>query len=94
MTLAQAFTTLAVPDHRLMRRVNRWRAPRWVRWWMLLATRAGDGWLWALIGLAILFSTDPLRFRAVEAAACAISGRHPDLPQDQTHVLPNPPTRY
>lgn len=73
MTFAQAFTTLAVPDHRLMRRVNRWSAPRWVRWWMLLATRAGDGWLWALIGLAILFSTDPLKFRALEAAAGAIS---------------------
>ena len=74
MTLSRA---LAVPDHNLMRRVNRWRAPRWVRWWMLLATRAGDGWLWGAIGIALLMSTDPLRFRAIESAACAVTkGRH------------------
>ena len=72
MTLARAKSTLAAPDLNLMRRVNRWRAPRWVRWWMLLATRAGDGWLWALIGIALLFSSDALRFRAVEAAGCAV----------------------
>jgi len=56
-----------------MRRVNRWRAPRWVRWWMLLATRAGDGWLWGAIGIALLVSTDPMRFRAVESASCAVA---------------------
>ncbi len=33
-------------DHRLMRRMNRWRAPRWIRYWMIAATRMGDGWLW------------------------------------------------
>jgi len=70
MTLSRA---LAAPDHNLMRRVNRWRAPRWVRWWMLLATRAGDGWLWGAIGIALLMSTDPLRFRAVESAGCAVA---------------------
>jgi hypothetical protein len=43
MTLARAKQTLFAPDYGLMRRVNRWRAPRWIRWWMLLATRAGDG---------------------------------------------------
>src|SRR6266568_371932 len=31
-------------DHRLMRRMNRWRAPRWIRIWMIAATRMGDGW--------------------------------------------------
>jgi undecaprenyl-diphosphatase len=57
-----------------MRRLNRWRAPRWFRWWMLLATRAGDGWLWGLIGIALLFaSSDPIRFRAIEAAGCAVA---------------------
>ena len=65
--------TLSVPDYRLMRRVNRWRAPRWVRWWMLFATRAGDGWLWAAIGIALLLSGDPQRFHAVEAGACAVA---------------------
>ena len=42
-------------DHRLMRRLNSWRAPRWVRLWMIYATRGGDGWLWYFTGLLILF---------------------------------------
>ena len=73
MTFANAGRTLSAPDYNLMRRVNRWRAPRWFRWWMLLATRAGDGWLWGLVGIVLLFaSSDTLRFRALEAAACAV----------------------
>jgi undecaprenyl-diphosphatase len=73
VTLARAKSTLSAPDVNLMHRLNRWRPPRWVRWWMLLATRAGDGWLWGLIGLAVLFSPDAMRFRAIEAAACAVA---------------------
>lgn len=75
MTLSRARTlaTLSEPDYNLMRRVNRWRAPRWFRWWMLLATRAGDGWLWALIGIAILFAGDAMRFRAIETAGFAVA---------------------
>jgi len=73
MTLARAKSTLSAPDHSLMRRVNRWRAPRWFRTWMMLATKAGDGWLWALIGIAVLLSPAPTRFRAVESAACAVA---------------------
>jgi undecaprenyl-diphosphatase len=73
MTLARAKSTLSAPDINLMRRCNRWRAPRWFRWWMLLATRAGDGWLWGLIGIAVLLSPDAFRFRAIEAAACAVT---------------------
>ena len=46
--------TLEAGDHRLMRRVNRWRPPRWVRLWMLYATRCGDGWLWYPLGFLIL----------------------------------------
>jgi len=41
-------------DHRLMRRVNRWPAPRWIRLWALCATRGGDGWLW--YGIAIFLT--------------------------------------
>jgi peptide/nickel transport system permease protein len=37
-----------------MRRVNNWRAPRWIRLWMICATRGGDGWLWYAMGFAIL----------------------------------------
>ncbi|HWF07347.1 MAG TPA: phosphatase PAP2 family protein [Bryobacteraceae bacterium] len=73
MTLSRAKSTLSAPDMNVMRRLNRWRAPRWVRWWMLLATRAGDGWLWGLIGIALLLSPDAMRFRAIEAAACAVA---------------------
>ena len=64
---------LAIPDHKLMRRMNRWTPPRWVRWWMLGATRAGDGWLWALVALVVLLSPDTFRFRAVDAAAAAVT---------------------
>lgn len=41
-----ALSRIVVQDHRLMRRLNRWSAPRWVRVWMIWATRGGDGWLW------------------------------------------------
>jgi undecaprenyl-diphosphatase len=72
MTLSRARATLSQPDFHVMRRLNRWRAPRWFRWWMLLATRAGDGWLWGAVGIAVLFSAASNRFRALEAAAAAI----------------------
>ncbi len=41
-------------DHRVMRRLNSWRAPRWIRYWMLTATRMGDGWLWYSLGALLL----------------------------------------
>jgi undecaprenyl-diphosphatase len=72
MTLTRAKATLSAPDHGLMRRLNRWRAPRWVRMWMLFATRAGDGWLWGAIGIALLLSGDPERFQAVAAGSLAV----------------------
>src|SRR5258707_7232079 len=55
-------------DHRLMRRLNRWRAPRWIRIWMLAATRMGDGWIWYGLGLMLLAYGGPQRFSAVGAA--------------------------
>jgi undecaprenyl-diphosphatase len=62
-------------DHRLMRRMNGWRPPRWVRYWMLLATRLGDGWLWYSLGIMLLIWGGPQRFAAVGAAgAAAIAG--------------------
>ena len=73
MTRARAWTALSTSDHKLMRRVNSWRPPRWVRWWMLLATRAGDGWLWVVVGIVVLCaSSDAIRFRAIAAAGCAV----------------------
>ena len=55
-------------DRRLMRRVNRWRPPRWIRLWMILATRAGDGWLWYALGVLVLAFGGPSRYAAVAAA--------------------------
>lgn len=58
-------------DQNLMRRVNQWPAPLWVRVWMLSATRAGDGWLWYAMGFVILLFGGEERFRAVGAALLA-----------------------
>jgi undecaprenyl-diphosphatase len=58
-------------DQRLMRRVNRWHAPRWIRVWMICATRGGDGWLWYTLGLVILLFGDGDRFVAVGTALLA-----------------------
>jgi undecaprenyl-diphosphatase len=62
---------IAQRDHRLMARVNNWRAPRWVRVWCLCATRGGDGWLWYAMSLAILIFGGPQRFVAVVSALLA-----------------------
>ena len=71
MTLAATLTFISDRDHTLMRRVHRWHAPRWIRVWMLAATRGGDGWLWCAIGMAILLAGGGRRFLAVGAAALA-----------------------
>jgi undecaprenyl-diphosphatase len=55
----------------LMRRMNRWRAPRWVRFWMIAATRMGDGWLWYGLGAILLVFGGAERFAAVSAAGAA-----------------------
>jgi undecaprenyl-diphosphatase len=62
---------IATRDLDLMRRIHRWRAPRWVRVWMLCATRGGDGWLWYAMGLVILLFGGPLRLLAVASAGLA-----------------------
>ena len=58
-------------DQRLMRRMNRWRAPRWVRIWMIGATRLGDGWIWYGLGILLFIYGGPQRFSAVCAAGSA-----------------------
>jgi len=58
-------------DHGLMRKLNRWRAPRWIRYWMIAATRMGDGWLWYALGIILLLWGGPQRFSAVGAAGSA-----------------------
>jgi len=56
-----------------MRRVNGWKPPRWMRLWMLAATRGGDGWLWYAIGIVIALVGGTNRFRALGAAVVAVS---------------------
>ena len=65
------FTYIASRDHRLMQKVNSWRAPRWIRVWMICATRGGDGWLWYAMGLIVLLFGGAHRFEAVGAAAAS-----------------------
>jgi undecaprenyl-diphosphatase len=71
MTVAPMLTFIAQRDHRLMHRINRWYAPRWVRVWMICATRGGDGWLWYALGFVLLLFGGPERFAAVGSAAFA-----------------------
>src|SRR5580693_1621299 len=58
-------------DHRLMRRVNRWPAPRWLRIWMMAATRGGDGWLWYASGAFVAIFGGAERFLAILTASLA-----------------------
>jgi undecaprenyl-diphosphatase len=77
MKTATAFATHLVRavesgDHRAMLRLNHWRAPRWIRAWMVCATRGGDGWLWYTLGAFILVFGGQARFLAAAAAALAV----------------------
>src|ERR1700747_1251213 len=72
MTVArQVWGFIERRDHRVMRRVNRWRARRWIRYWMIAATRLGDGWLWYLLGGLLLAVGGTQRYAAVGAAGSA-----------------------
>jgi undecaprenyl-diphosphatase len=72
MTVAKAvWEQIQSNDYRLMRRVHRWRAPRWFRILMILATRGGDGWLWYALGLILLAYGGAQRYLAIAAAGSA-----------------------
>jgi undecaprenyl-diphosphatase len=58
-------------DHRLMRKVHRWRAPRWFRILMITMTRGGDGWLWYGIGIILALFGGDQRFLAIGAGTAA-----------------------
>jgi undecaprenyl-diphosphatase len=58
-------------DHRLMLRLQHWHAPRWIRVWMVCATRFGDGWFWYALGLCLLRYGGPQRWNAMAAATLA-----------------------
>jgi undecaprenyl-diphosphatase len=72
MTVSKAvWNQIESNDHRLMRRVHRWRAPRWFRILMIIATRGGDGWLWYVLGGILLVYGGEHRFAAIGAGATA-----------------------
>jgi undecaprenyl-diphosphatase len=74
MTVARAvWGYIEARDHRLMRRVHRWRAPKWIRVWMMLATRCGDGWIWYLLGAILLLFGGRQRFLALGSGAVAVA---------------------
>ncbi len=62
---------IANRDYQLMRKVNKWPAPKWIRMWAVVASRAGDGWLWYLTGLAVLLFGGEMRLTAIAAAGSA-----------------------
>jgi undecaprenyl-diphosphatase len=62
---------IATRDHKLMRKVNKWPAPRWIRLWAIVATRAGDGWLWYLTGLSVLLFGGDAGLTAIACAGSA-----------------------
>ena len=59
-------------DRKVMRRVNRWAPPLWVRHWMVFASRAGDGWGWVLFGFFVLLWGGDKRFAALEAGLISV----------------------
>lgn len=72
-TFSSAYGLVLTTDQRIMRRLHRWRAPRWLQWWMIAATLGGDGWLWGAYAALILMVGGPGRFEAVVSAACAVA---------------------
>ena len=65
------FSAISTRDHKLMRRINQWSAPQWVRLWMIWATRLGDGWLWSMMGLIIWIFGGHDRYAALGASGIA-----------------------
>ena len=75
MTVTKAvWNQIQSNDHRLMRRVHSWRAPRWFRILMITSTRGGDGWLWYALGIIFLLFGGPHRF-ATQIGAGASAAR-------------------
>jgi undecaprenyl-diphosphatase len=61
-------------DDRVSGRVVAWRPPRWVRLWMLWASKLGDGWLWLALALALAASGERgLKVLAGAAVSLAVA---------------------
>ena len=72
VSLVKSIHWVETGDQRLMRRINRWRPPRWLRLWMIVATRGGDGWLWYALGTVVALFGGSERFLALGAAGVAV----------------------
>src|SRR5258707_14217412 len=59
-------------DFRLSDRLLDWTPPRWFRFWMLWATRLGDGWLW--LSAAVVLAAGGSECQRVLAAAAGSAG--------------------
>lgn len=61
-------------DLRVSGRLRAWKPPRWLRIWMVTATRLGDGWAWlAIAGLLAAGGGPHHRALAVGAAAASVA---------------------
>jgi undecaprenyl-diphosphatase len=61
-------------DFRISGRLLEWRPPRWFRVFMISSTRAGDGWLWVAVGLALAAGgSDGHRVLAAAAVAAGLA---------------------
>lgn len=67
-------TYLDTSDRRVSDRFADWSPPRWFRFWMVSATRLGDGWLWAFIALVLLATADYGVLAAASLACSAANG--------------------
>jgi undecaprenyl-diphosphatase len=67
------FRLIVTGDRILMRRINQWLAPNWIRNWMVAASRGGDGWLWSAVGLVVLCFGGERRTYALETGFFAVA---------------------
>ncbi|HVB34243.1 MAG TPA: phosphatase PAP2 family protein [Patescibacteria group bacterium] len=72
MTVTRAvWRQVEAGDYGLMRVVNDWDAPRFLRAVVIAATRMGDGWLWAGMAAALLAFGGSFRYLALATGALA-----------------------
>ena len=60
-------------DFLMMHKAHQWSAPRWVRLWMLSATRGGDGWLWYAMAMWVFLFGGDSKWQTLGSMASAIS---------------------
>ncbi len=62
---------VASRDRKLADVLRDWSPPRLVRIWMLSSSRAGDGWLWAALGIPVLWYGGEQRYRVLAVSTLA-----------------------